>query len=106
MFLLVGRVETAKIGMFGDLEVTLSDRDAARPSGGHPQYNCRVIGGSWPGLEELRLFKRDKPSVERVQEFALQSIPLPKEDEVLQFKVVDITGSKGYKTLLCELVAA
>lgn len=100
-----GKVQTAKVGNFYDgLEVVVTDRQVIKPMGGRPQYTCKIVRG-WPGIEDLRALKKGGASEQDLQQFSAQ-IALPQEDQVLPLVVVDITGNKGYKTLVCEVAAA
>jgi hypothetical protein len=102
---LEGKVQTARISNFGDLEAVVTDRLVTKAMGGRPQYSIRIIRG-WQGLEDLRALKKQQRanqiSQQDVLDFAAQ-IPLPQEDEVLPLNVVDIIGKQGFKTLLCEV---
>lgn len=106
--LLQGRVESAKVGNFFDIEVVVSDRQVVKPSGGRPQYTCRVVAG-WPGVDELRNLRKALKQGQAVQQdveaYAAQ-IALPQEDQMLSLAVMDIQGKAGYKTLICEVVGA
>ena len=102
---LEGKVQTAKVGNFLDgLEVVVTDRQVIKPMGGRPQYTCKIVRG-WPGIEDLRAMKKQGASEADLTQFSTH-IQLPLEDQILPLVVVDITGSKGYKTLVCEIVAA
>lgn len=101
---LEGKVQTAKVGNFMDgLEVVVVDRQVVKPMGGRPQYTCKIVRG-WPGIEDLRSMKKQGVSEADLVQYSAQ-IQLPQEDQVLPLVVVDITGSKGYKTLVCEVAA-
>jgi hypothetical protein len=100
--LLEGKVQTAKVGNFFDgLEVVVVDRQVIKPMGGRPQYTCKIVRG-WPGIEDLRSLKKQGAAEQDLLQCASQ-ITLPQEDQVLPLVVVDITGSRGYKTLVCEV---
>ncbi len=102
---LEGKVQTAKVGNFMDgLEVVVVDRQVVKPMGGRPQYTCKIVRG-WPGIEDLRSMKKQGVSEADLAQYSAQ-IRLPQEDTVLPLVVVDITGSKGYKTLVCEIAAS
>lgn len=105
---LQGRVESAKVGNFFDLEVVVSDREVIKPSGGRPQYTCRITAG-WPGVEGLialrKAVKAGQARPEDVVAFA-QQVALPQEDQLLSLSVLDIQGKAGYKTLICQVVGA
>ena len=102
---LEGKVQTAKIGKFYDsLEVVVADRQVLKPVGGRPQYTCKIVRG-WPGVDELRQFKKQGASEQDLEAYSTQ-IVLPQEDQVLPLTVLDITGSRGFKTLVCEIAAA
>ncbi|HLI08569.1 MAG TPA: hypothetical protein VKV40_18550 [Ktedonobacteraceae bacterium] len=99
-----GKVQTAKIGNFFDsVEVVVTDRQVVKPTGGRPQYTCKIVRG-WPGIEDLRGLKKQGASEQDLLTFATQ-ISLPQEDQVLPLVVIDIIGKKGYKTLVCEVAA-
>jgi hypothetical protein len=105
---LEAKVQTAKIsGFFDGIEMDVVDRQVIKPTGGRPQYKCKVVRG-WPGIDELRALRRDKEagrvSEQDLQQYAAQ-IQLPNEDQVIPLIVLDITGKKGFKTLLAEVVA-
>ena len=102
--LLEGKVQTAKIGKFYDsLEVVVADRQVLKPVGGRPQYTCKIVRG-WPGVDELRQFKKQGASEQDLEAYSTQ-IVLPQEDQVLPLVVLDITGTRGFKTLVCEIAA-
>jgi hypothetical protein len=103
---LEGKVQTAKMSDFYDVEITVIDRQAVRPAGGRPQYTCRLIAG-WPGIEDLRRLKssvkKREASEQDLQQFAA-SFALPQEDQVLQLSVVDLGGKNGFTRLICEVM--
>jgi len=102
---LEGKVQTAKVGNFFDsVELVVVDRQVVKPMGGRPQYTCKLVRG-WPGIEDLRSMKKQGADEQALAQFSAQ-IQLPQEDQVLPLVVVDITGSKGYKTLVCEVAAS
>lgn len=106
--LLQGRVESAKVGNFFDLEVVVSDREVLKPSGGRPQYTCRITAG-WLGVDDL-IALRKAVKVGQAQQADLQAyagqVVLPQEDQLLSLAVLDIQGKAGYKTLICQVVGA
>lgn len=100
---LEGKVQTAKVGNFYDgVELDVIDRQAVRPSGGRPQYKCKVVSG-WPGLDQMKELKKNGGTSEQLATLAA-AIQLPPEDQVLPLHVVDITGKGPFKMLVCELL--
>jgi hypothetical protein len=101
---LEGKVQTAKIGTFYDsVEVVVADRQVLKPIGGRPQYSCKIVRG-WPGVDEMRHLKKQGASEQDLAAYSAQ-IALPQEDQVLPLVVLDITGTRGFKTLVCEVAA-
>jgi hypothetical protein len=103
---LEGKVQTAQMSSFHDLEITVVDRQAIKPGGGRPQYTCRLVAG-WPGVAELKAkkseVKKGKAAEQELHDIA-QAIDLPQEDQVLQLSVIDLAGKNGFTRLVCEVV--
>ena len=100
---LEGKVQTAKVGVFFDsLELDVIDRQAVKPSGGRPQYKCRLVSG-WPGIAEMKELKKSGADAQQLENL-VATIQLPQEDQVLPLHVVDMAGKGQFKVLVCELL--
>ena len=103
---LIGRVETAKVGSFGDIEISVVDKEVKKPGGtGRPQYTCKIVSGL-PGLDEVKQLRKDKVSPQELFDYVSENIALPQEDDVIELTVIDVRGKDTFKTLVCEIALA